>query len=156
VSSTSPTSLQTRGNSCSAAPKGAKRDHNGTRKLGVCANAQWLFTAISTPRSSLRPMSAHLVSWYVFFTEASGARRSRASRRAERRSEGKVSTEIIRVTVEIRDGALSYRVCVTAPSIERALEIAGDGMPGRHVRLLFPIDPETFFVPEDPGRREAA
>ena len=63
---------------------------------------------------------------------------------------------VIRVTVEIRGGALTYRVRVTAPSIERALEIAGDGMPGRQVRLLFPIDPEAFFVPEDPGRREAA
>jgi hypothetical protein len=54
---------------------------------------------------------------------------------------------MIRVTVEIREGALTYRVRVTAPSIERALEITGDGMPGRQVRLLFPIDP---------GRREAA
>jgi hypothetical protein len=63
---------------------------------------------------------------------------------------------MIRVTVEIREGALTYRVRVTAPSIERALEIAGDGMPGRQVRLLFPIDPEAFYVHVDPGRREAA
>jgi hypothetical protein len=68
----------------------------------------------------------------------------------------KRNTEMIRVTVEIRDGALTNRVRVTAPSIERALEIAGDGMPSRQVRLLFPIDAVAFFVPEDPGRREAA
>jgi hypothetical protein len=68
----------------------------------------------------------------------------------------KRDTEMIRVTVEIRKGALTYSVRVTAPSIERALEIAGDGMPGRQVRLRFPIDPEAFFVPEDPGRRKAA
>ena len=63
---------------------------------------------------------------------------------------------MIRVTVEIREGALTYRVRVTAPSIERALEITGEGKPGRRVRLLFPIDPEVYFVPEDIGRREAA
>jgi hypothetical protein len=68
----------------------------------------------------------------------------------------KKDTEMIRVTVEIRKGALTNWVRVTAPSIERALEIAGDGMPGWQVRLLFPIDPEAFFAPEDPGRREAA
>ena len=63
---------------------------------------------------------------------------------------------MIRVTVEIREGALTYRVRVTAPSIERALEITGEGKPGRRVRLLFPIDPEAYFVPEDIGSSEAA
>jgi hypothetical protein len=66
-------------------------------------------------------------------------------------------TEMKRVTVEIREGALTYQVLVTAPSIERALEIAGEGKPGRRVRLVFPIDPEVFFVPAASGtRREAA
>jgi hypothetical protein len=65
--------------------------------------------------------------------------------------------EQIRVTVEMREGALTRRVQITAPSIERALEMAGDGKPGHNVRLLFPIDPEVFFVPEASGtRREAA
>jgi hypothetical protein len=64
---------------------------------------------------------------------------------------------MIHVTVEIREGALSYRVRVTAPSIERALEIAGKEKPGRRVRLVFPIDPEAYFVPASSGtRREAA
>ena len=64
---------------------------------------------------------------------------------------------MIQVTVEIREGALSYRVRVTATSIERALEIAGEEKPGRRVRLAFPIDPEVFFVPAASGaRREAA
>jgi hypothetical protein len=63
---------------------------------------------------------------------------------------------MIRVTVEIREGALTYRVRVTAASIERALEIMGEGKPGRRVRLVFPIDPEAFFVPETFGGREAA
>jgi hypothetical protein len=65
-------------------------------------------------------------------------------------------TEMIRVTVEIREGALTYRVRVTATSIERALEIAGVGKPGRRVRLVFPIDPEVFFLPAAARNREAA
>jgi len=70
--------------------------------------------------------------------------------------EGKESTKMIRVTAEIREGYLTHRTRVTAPSIERALEIAGGGKPGRRVRLVFPIEPEAFFVTEVPGRREAA
>ena len=64
---------------------------------------------------------------------------------------------MVRVTVEVREGALTNLVRVTAPSIERALEIAGQRKPGRTVRLVFPIDPEVFFVPAASGtRREAA
>ena len=70
--------------------------------------------------------------------------------------EGKESTEMIRVAVEIREGALTYRTRVTAPSIERALKIAGGGKPGRRVRLIFPIEPEVFFVTDVLGRKEAA
>ena len=63
---------------------------------------------------------------------------------------------MICVTIEIRKGALTRRVRVTAPSVERALKMAGGGKPGRRVRLVFPIDPEAFFVLGDPSRREAA
>ena len=70
--------------------------------------------------------------------------------------EGKESIKMIRVAVEIREGALTHRTQVTAPSIERALKIAGGGKPDRSVRLVFPIDPEAFFVTEVPGRKEAA
>jgi hypothetical protein len=60
------------------------------------------------------------------------------------------------VTIEVREGAATLRVRITAPSIERALKLAGDGVPARRVRLLFPIDPEAFFAAENPDRREAA
>lgn len=63
---------------------------------------------------------------------------------------------MIRVTAEIREGALTYRVRVSAPSIELALEIVGARKPGRRVRLVFPIDPEDFFVSVGSGTREAA
>ncbi len=63
---------------------------------------------------------------------------------------------MISVTVEMREGAVTRRVRITAPSIEEAMKMVGYGKPGRRVRLLFPIDPEAFFVPEYSGRREAA
>lgn len=63
---------------------------------------------------------------------------------------------MICVTVEIGEGALTRRVRITAPSIERALKIARAGKPGRRMRLVFPIDPEAFFVLEGSGQREAA
>ena len=63
---------------------------------------------------------------------------------------------MVRVTVEVTEGALTNRVRVTAPSIERALEIVGEGKPGRRVRLLFPIDREVFFVPAASGARMEA
>jgi hypothetical protein len=54
---------------------------------------------------------------------------------------------MICVTVESREGALTYQARVIAPSIEHALKIAGGEKPGRRLRLVFPIDPEAFFVP---------
>jgi hypothetical protein len=64
------------------------------------------------------------------------------------------SAKMICVTVEIREGALTHQARVTAPSIERALDIVGEGKPGRRVRLVFPMDPEAFFVPRDHDRSE--
>ena len=63
---------------------------------------------------------------------------------------------MVRVTVEVREGALTYRVSIIAPSIECALKIAGAGKASRRVRLHFPIDPEAFFVSAGSGTREAA
>jgi hypothetical protein len=45
---------------------------------------------------------------------------------------------MIGVTVEIKEKAISHRVRVTASSIERALELAREGIPGRKVHLAFP------------------
>jgi hypothetical protein len=58
--------------------------------------------------------------------------------------------------VEIREGALTRRARITAPSIERVPKVAGGGVPDHTIRLRFPIDSEIFFVPEDFRRREAA
>jgi hypothetical protein len=63
---------------------------------------------------------------------------------------------MISIVVEIHEDALTYRTRVTAPSIERALKIVGGEKTGRRVHLVFPIEPEAFFVTEVPGLKEAA
>jgi hypothetical protein len=63
---------------------------------------------------------------------------------------------MVRVTAEIGEGALTQRQQITAPSIEQALKMAGEGKPGRRVHLVFPIDTEAFFVPESPIQRKPA
>jgi hypothetical protein len=65
-------------------------------------------------------------------------------------------TEMIRVTAEIGEGALTQRQQITAPSIEQALKMAREGKPGRRVRLVFPIDSKAFFVPESLIQGKAA
>jgi hypothetical protein len=63
---------------------------------------------------------------------------------------------MIRVTIEVREGALTRRVRITAPSFERAIKMAGDGKPGRRGRLVFPIHPKAFFASDDSSQRKAA
>jgi hypothetical protein len=63
---------------------------------------------------------------------------------------------MICVTVEICEGAITRRAQFTTSSIERALELAGGGKPGRRVRLVFPIEPEAFFATQVRARQEAA
>jgi hypothetical protein len=60
---------------------------------------------------------------------------------------------MICVTVEIREGTVTRRARLTTSSIERALKLAGEGKPGRRVRLIFPIDSAAFFSPGSPGLR---
>ncbi len=57
---------------------------------------------------------------------------------------------MITVTVDKKYGVATIRTNVTAPSIRRAVEIArrgaGEGTPGKDVRVIFPTDPEEFFA----------
>ncbi len=57
---------------------------------------------------------------------------------------------MVRITVEVGEGASRYKVAVQAESIRRALEIVEGLNPGRNFRVTFPIDPEAFFV-RDPA-----
>ena len=53
---------------------------------------------------------------------------------------------MVKVCVEVREGAARFRVAVQADSISRAVSIMKGCRPGRDVRVVYPIDPEEFFV----------
>ena len=51
------------------------------------------------------------------------------------------SLPMITIHVEKRYGSSTVRSCVTAPSIEQALKLAGEA-----ARVVFPIDGQAFFA----------
>ena len=53
---------------------------------------------------------------------------------------------MIRISVEVSRGAAQYRVAVQAESIKRALEIVKSQNPSCAAKVVFPIEPEEFFV----------
>jgi hypothetical protein len=54
---------------------------------------------------------------------------------------------MIRVCIEVDRGAAGpMTLFVRAESILRALEVAGEKNPGCAVNVVFPLDPDTFFV----------
>lgn len=50
------------------------------------------------------------------------------------------------MSVEVRTGAACFRAAVSAESIERALKLVKTRYPGDEARIVFPIEPGTFFV----------
>ena len=61
---------------------------------------------------------------------------------------------MIQVRLEVRSGATRFRVSARASSIERAVSVAGARYPGGEVRLVLPVEPETFLVEARPGEAE--
>jgi hypothetical protein len=57
---------------------------------------------------------------------------------------------VVRISIEVDNGEDRFGLTVRAESIERALGIAEALHPGADVRVVFPIEPEGFFV-EIPG-----
>ena len=53
---------------------------------------------------------------------------------------------MIKVSVEVREEDAPFRMEVHAESITRAVSTIERRHPGRTVRVVFPIDPEDFFV----------
>ena len=53
---------------------------------------------------------------------------------------------MVRVSVEVREGATLFRVGVQAESISRAVSIVKGSHPGREVRVVFPLSPENCFL----------
>ncbi len=58
---------------------------------------------------------------------------------------------MIKVCVEVREEHARFRVAVRAESIVRAISLLQMRHPGGDVRVVFPIDPEGFFVPKEDG-----
>jgi hypothetical protein len=59
---------------------------------------------------------------------------------------------MIKIAIEVRSSAARFKVALVAESIEGALEIAKRYNPGKECQVVFPIDPENFFVENDLGR----
>jgi hypothetical protein len=53
---------------------------------------------------------------------------------------------MVKVSLEVRNGAARFDVAVQAESIQRALSFVGERYPDGNVRVKFPIDAEGFFV----------
>ena len=58
---------------------------------------------------------------------------------------------MIRVSMEVREGTALSRATVQAESIREAVSKTRERYPGRDVRVMFPIDPEDFFI-EGPAK----
>jgi hypothetical protein len=55
---------------------------------------------------------------------------------------------MVKVSIEVRNGAARFEVGVQAESIQRALGMIAQRYPVGEVRVKFPIEPEGFFVKE--------
>jgi hypothetical protein len=53
---------------------------------------------------------------------------------------------MVRVAVEVREGASVLRETVSADSVRQAVSVMRERYPGRDVRVVFPINPEDFFL----------
>jgi hypothetical protein len=53
---------------------------------------------------------------------------------------------MIRVLVEVGSGTDRFSVAVLAVSIEQAVSIAEAHYPGGEAQVVYPIEPEAFFV----------
>jgi hypothetical protein len=58
---------------------------------------------------------------------------------------------MIRISVHVSSGTARFSVSIQAESIERALEIVARQNPGKDCEVVFPIDPESFFVDDAVG-----
>jgi hypothetical protein len=65
----------------------------------------------------------------------------------KQRVNGKYSGgSVVKVSVEVRNGAARFRVGVQASSIQSALNLVKGLYSASDVKVVFPIDPESFFV----------
>jgi hypothetical protein len=53
---------------------------------------------------------------------------------------------VVRVSIEVHFGTARFRVRVQASSIQRAVSLVKGFYSASDVKVMFPIDPEGFFV----------
>jgi hypothetical protein len=61
---------------------------------------------------------------------------------------------VIRVSVEVRNKTAHFRVGIQASSINRAINLVKAFYSAGDVRVIFPIDPEGFFVEDAIAKEE--
>jgi hypothetical protein len=59
---------------------------------------------------------------------------------------------MMRISMEVRSGTARFKVSVQAESIEGALEMAKRYNSGKECKVVFPIDPEGYFLEDDLSR----
>jgi hypothetical protein len=59
---------------------------------------------------------------------------------------------MVKISIEVRNGATRLEVAVQARSIQQAMSFVRERYPNTDVRVRFPIDPVGFFV-NDPAAR---
>jgi hypothetical protein len=68
------------------------------------------------------------------------------SLREDKASRKGVIVEMVRVALEVRSGVARFRIGIQSSSIQRAVSLAQRLYSASDVRVIFPIDPERFFV----------
>jgi hypothetical protein len=53
---------------------------------------------------------------------------------------------VVRVSIEVRSGAARFGIGIQASSIRRAVSLAKGLYSSHDVKVIFPIDPEGFFI----------
>ena len=53
---------------------------------------------------------------------------------------------MVRISIEVRSGVARFRVGIQASSIQRAVSLVQSLYSPSDVEVIFPIDPEGFFV----------
>ena len=77
--------------------------------------------------------------------EALGEQAQKAASSVVAKQQAK-GNSVVRVSVEVRCGAARFRVGVQASSIQRAVDFVKGFYSASAVKVVFPIDPEGFFV----------
>ena len=90
-----------------------------------------------------------LHSWSKHYREEAlgEAQNKRLLANTKQQAKGNYSVgSVVKVSVEVRNGAARFRVGVQASSIQRALNFVKGIHTASDVKVVFPIDPEGFFV----------